>query len=137
VDDVERLADRNLRFIEAWRQGSWPMLEPIVSRSFCYLDGATGEAWNMECYIKELTKHPDSALVIDQVVILVDGDTAVVSARSASPTRPGQAHRYIDTYARSGDDWLCIHACVWPLLPPLQVLAPRGRLDSRRTAVTR
>ena len=136
MDDVERLPDRNLRFIEAWRQGSWPMLEPIVSWSFCYLDGATGEAWNMERYIKELTEHPDSALVIDQVVIRVDGDTAVVSARSASPTRPARPTG-TSTPMHGAVTIGCVstHAS-GPCRPP-QVLAPRGRLDPRRTAVTR
>jgi hypothetical protein len=45
----------------------------------------------------------------------VHGDTAVVSARSS--TRPGQFNCYVDTYARCGDRWLCVHASVWPLHP--------------------
>jgi hypothetical protein len=49
----------------------------------------------------------------DQVVIHVDGDTAIVSARS----RPcaGHYNRYLDSYRRRGDGWVCVHACVWPL----------------------
>ena len=23
--------------------------------------------------------------------------------------------RYVDTYERRGDSWVCVHACVWPL----------------------
>ena len=113
MDDVRVLAERNLRFIEAWRQGSWLMLEPILSRSFSYLDGDSGEAWDIDRYSKELKGHPMPALTIDQVVIHVDGDTAVVSARSR--TRRDRSSRYVDTYERRAGEWLCVHACVWPL----------------------
>jgi len=113
VDDVEALGDRNLRFIEACRQGSWEMLQPILSPSFAYLDGATGKVWEMDRYIKDLRENPAPTLVIDQLAIHVDGDTAVASARTQS--RPGQSNRYIDTYERRGGEWLCVHACVWPL----------------------
>src|SRR6266540_4104075 len=58
VDDVEALGDRNLRFIEACRQGSWEMLQPILSPSFAYLDGATGKVWEMDRYIKDLRENP-------------------------------------------------------------------------------
>ena len=113
MDDVRTLADHNARFIEACRQGSWGMLEPLLSASFSYLDGATGEAWDIERYIRDLRKNPAPGLVIDQVSIHVGGGAAVVSARSRS--RPGLANRYLDTYERHGGDWLCVHACVWPL----------------------
>jgi hypothetical protein len=113
VDDVEALAAQNQRFIEACRQGSWPMLRPILSPTFSYLDGATGEVWDMDRYIKDLQGNPADTLVVDQVVIHVAGDTAVVSARSRSNI--GTNNRYLDTYERWGDSWLCVHACVWPL----------------------
>jgi hypothetical protein len=113
MDDIETLTERNVRFIDACRQGSWEMLQPLLASSFCYLDGSTGEVWEMDRYIKDLRENPAPGLAIDQVTIQVAGDTAVVSARSRS--RPGQANRYIDTYQRQGGDWLCIHACVWPL----------------------
>ena len=51
--------------------------------------------------------------MIDQVLIHVDGDTAMVSARSRR--QPDRSHRYADTYERRGHTWLCIHACVWPV----------------------
>jgi len=113
MDDVRVLAERNLRFIEACRQGSWLMLEPILARSFSYLDGATGEVWDLDRYSKDLKDHPAPALTIDEVVIHVAGDTAIVSARSR--TRRDRSNRYIDTYQRQRDEWLCVHACVWPL----------------------
>jgi hypothetical protein len=47
------------------------------------------------------------------VRVHIDGDTAVVSARSFS--RPGRFNRYVDTYERRDGRWLCVHACVWPL----------------------
>lgn len=111
-DDVEVLTALNLRFIEAFRKGSWELLEPILSPGFAYLDGATGEVWDQDRYVADVrTGLP--TLDIDQVVVHVDGDTAVVSARSS--TRPGRYNRYVDTYERRGGGWLCMHACVWPL----------------------
>jgi hypothetical protein len=113
VDDIDVLTELNHRFIDAFRQGSWEMLEPILAPSFAYLDGATGEVWKQERYIENLRSNPSPSLSIDQLVVHVDGDTAVVSARtSRQPHRHG---RYIDTYARCDGDWLCVHACVWPL----------------------
>jgi hypothetical protein len=81
TDDIKTLADHNARFIEACRQGPWEMLKPLLSGSFWYLDGATGEAWDIERYIKDLTENPAPGLAVDQVTIRVDGGTAVVSAR--------------------------------------------------------
>jgi ketosteroid isomerase-like protein len=63
--------------------------------------------------VEHLRSHAAPALAIDQVVVHVDGDTAVVSARSSR--QPGTYSRYLDTYERRGDEWLCVHACVWPL----------------------
>jgi hypothetical protein len=112
VADTTALTELNLRFIEAFRQGSWELLEPILSPSFAYLDGATGEVWEQERYIENLRSNPSPALAIDQVVVHVDGNTAVVSARTS---RPGRHGRYVDTYERREHGWLCVHACVWPL----------------------
>jgi Domain of unknown function (DUF4440) len=113
VDDVEILADLNIRFIEAFRQGSWEHLAPVLAPSFTYLDGTTGEAWTLERYVAELRGNPLPTIEIDQVVIHVDGDVAIVSARSSTSAQ--HHNRYIDTYTRGDDGWRCIHACVWKL----------------------
>jgi hypothetical protein len=112
VDEIEVLTELNLRFIEAFRRGSWELLEPILSPSFSYLDGATGDAWDQDRYVQDVRRSLPS-LAIDQVVVHVDGDVGMVSARSF--TRPGRFNRYVDTYARRADGWICVHACVWPL----------------------
>ena len=113
MDDRQALIDLNEQFIEAFRQGSWELLEPILSPSFSYLDGASGEVWAHERYVENLRNHPAPALAIDQIAVHVDGDTAVVSARTNR--EPGAYKRYVDTYERRDDGWLCVHACVWPL----------------------
>ena len=113
MDDTEVLTKLNLQFIEAFRQGSWELLEPILSPSFSYLDGATGEVWTHERYVHELRHNPAPALAIDQIAMHIDGNAAVVSARTSR--QPGRYKRYVDTYERRDDGWLCIHACVWPL----------------------
>jgi len=123
VDDAKALAELNFQFIEACRQGSWPMLQPILSGSFAYLDGVTGEVWDMDRYINDLREHPAPDLVIDEVMIHVAGDAAVVSARSR---RPGRTYRYLDTYERRGDEWHCAHACVWPLMDRTDAAARQG-----------
>jgi hypothetical protein len=111
--DIEALAALNERFVDAFRQGRWSLLEPILAPGFAYLDGATGEQWPMDRYIADLDIAVPT-ITIDQVLIHVDGDTAVVSARSS--TRPGQFNRYVDTYQRRDGRWLCVHACVWPVV---------------------
>jgi hypothetical protein len=113
VDDTEVLSALNVQFIDAFRKGSWELLEPILSPSFSYLDGKTGEVWELDTYIKNLDGHPAPTLGIDQVVVHVDGDVAVVSARSFRS--PERSNRYIDTYERRDGRWVCVHACVWPL----------------------
>jgi len=112
MSDTDVLTDLNLRFIEAFRQGSWQLLKPILSPDFSYLDGATGNVWPMERYIADLEGRPLPTIGIDQVRIHIAGNVAVVSARSF--TRPGRFNRYVDTYEKRGT-WLCVHACVWPL----------------------
>jgi len=116
MEDTEALRKLNIRFIEAFRDGSWQMLQPILSPSFQYLDGATGEAWSHERYVENLEAHPSPSLSFDQLAIHVDGNTAAVSARTSR--RPGKYSRYVDTYERRGDGWVCVHACVWPLQQP-------------------
>lgn len=113
TNDVENLTQLNTQFIEAFRQGSWSMLEPILSRNFSYLDGATGERWEHARYVEALDGNPSPSLVIDQVSVHVDGETAIVSARSSR--KPDTYSRYIDTYERRDGRWQCVHACVWPL----------------------
>lgn len=113
MDDAQELRRLNDRFIQAFREGSWAMLEPILSPSFSYLDGATGEVWEQERYIENLDGHPIPTLEIDQVSVHVDGDTAVVSARTSR--QAGKYNRYVDTYERREGGWVCVHACVWPL----------------------
>ena len=113
MDEVLALTRANLRFIEAFRVGSWALLEPILSPSFRYLDGATGETWELARYIESLRTNPLPHITIDQVMIHIDGDVAAVSARSSA--QPGRHSRYLDSYHRSSGGWKCIHACVWPL----------------------
>jgi uncharacterized protein DUF4440 len=113
MGDIEALTRLNDQFVEAFRRGSWELLEPILSPSFSYLDGASGEVWPHERYVENLRANPIPELKIDQIAIHVDGDTAVVSARSFR--QPGSYARYVDTYERRDGGWLCVHACVWPL----------------------
>lgn len=103
----------NERFVDAFRQGRFDLLRPILAPGFAYLDGATAEVWTMDRYVADLTEHPQPTIHFDQVAIHVDGDVAVVSARTS--TRPGQANRYVDSYRFRDGNWLCYRACVWPL----------------------
>ncbi|MGH3681917.1 MAG: YybH family protein [Natronosporangium sp.] len=113
VDDTKALTELNEQFIDAFRQGSWDRLHPILSLSFSYLDGATGEVWSEQRYIEDLQGKPLPTIGFDQLAIHVDRDVAVVSARTF--TRPGRYNRYVDTYHRRPEGWRCVHACVWPL----------------------
>ena len=115
MDDIEVLRQLNDRFIEAFRQGSWDLLAPILSPSFAYLDGNTGEVTAIDAYAKSLQGSPVPALTIDQVAVHVDGDAAVVSARTS--VQPGRYSRYVDSYERRDGRWTCYHACVWRLQP--------------------
>jgi len=112
-DDVKVLTELNLQFIDAWRKGSWDLIEPILAPTFQYLDGTTGEVTDLAEYEESIRAHPVPTISIDQVVVHVAGDTAVVSARS---TRNHERYtRYVDTYARTTDSWHCVHASLWPL----------------------
>ncbi|HLU44706.1 MAG TPA: nuclear transport factor 2 family protein [Natronosporangium sp.] len=115
ADDVAVLTELNEQFIEAVRRGSWEMLAPLLSPGFFFLNGATGEVVEREPYRQMIESGPIPELVIDQVVVRVEGDTAVVSARTSAPSRPGRYSRYLDTYARVDGEWRCTHACVWSL----------------------
>jgi hypothetical protein len=48
MDDTAQLEQLNEQFIEAFRQGSWELLAPILAPSFSYLDGSSGEVWARE-----------------------------------------------------------------------------------------
>lgn len=125
MDDRDILTERNDHFIEACRFGSWEMLRVVLADDFTYLDGRTGQTWDEQRYIADLRSNPAPSLQIDEVAIHVAGDTATVSARSYTASRSGRGNRYIDTYARRGGEWLCVHACVWPLPaddPPPRVI---------------
>ena len=113
MGDADALVALNDRFIEAFRRGSWDLLKPILSPSFAFLDGVTGEVWSRERYVSSLDGNPSPSLTIDQLSIHVDGNTAAVSARTSRGE--GRYGRYVDTYERREDTWLCVHACVWRL----------------------
>lgn len=112
-DDIAVLTELNRQFIEAFCKGSWDILQPILSPGFQYLNGKTGEVWQLPRYIEDLKQNPQPTLLIDQVVVHVDDDAAVVSARTS--VRPEKYNRYVDSYVRRNGQWTCIHACVWPL----------------------
>ena len=113
MDDTAVLLELNERFIEAFRHGSWEMLAPILSPSFAYLDGNTGELTYRDAYAKSLDGSPVPDLAFDQVAVHVDGDAAIVSARTS--VQPGRYSRYVDSYERRDGSWICYHACVWRL----------------------
>jgi hypothetical protein len=113
MDDTAVLRELNDQFIEAWRQGSWELLEPILTPTFAYMNGATGEPVDLPRYIDMLRTGAQPGLQIDQLVIHVVGDAAVVSARSTP--EPGRHNRYVDSYIRHDGAWRCMHATVWPL----------------------
>lgn len=113
MDDHAELTKLNTQFVDAFRNGSWATLAPILAPEFSYLDGRTGEVWPMERYIDDLEATPLPTIDFDQVHVHVVGDIAVVSARTF--TVPGRSNRYVDTYARRDGAWRCVHASVWPL----------------------
>jgi ketosteroid isomerase-like protein len=115
MGDVEELERLNDQFIDAFRIGSWDRLRPILADDFAYLDGDTGERWTQEQYIADLDGQAIPDIAFDELQIHVAGDTAVVSARTTRAGRPEVHRRYVDTYERRGDGWLCVHACVWLL----------------------
>jgi len=111
--DVQALTVLNDRFVEAFRRGSWEHLQPVLSPSFRYLDGGTGELWPTERYVDDLRANAAPTLATDQLAVHVSGDVAVVSARST--TGDGRFNRYVAVYQRSEGGWTCHSACVWPL----------------------
>lgn len=84
MEDTAELVARNEHFIAACRRGSWTQLRPILGADFRYLDGRTGNLWNQPSYISDLEANPAPSLAIDEVVVHVAGDTAVVSARTTA-----------------------------------------------------
>jgi hypothetical protein len=113
MDDVSDLRELNEWFIEAIRKGSWDMLGQILSPSFVCLNAVTGEIIDRQEYI-DAAKVPEPGLSIDQVNVHVDGNAAVVSARSLR-VPGGRYIRYADTYDRSPEGWRCVHAVAWQL----------------------
>lgn len=113
ADDIEILTELNEQFIEAFRQGSWDILGKILTPGFQYLAGTTGKVEELPAYIEDLQTNPSPNLQIDQVVIHIDGDSAVVSARCFAEV--GKYSRYVDSYHRVDGAWRCFHACVWGL----------------------
>lgn len=117
VTDIDVLRQLNVQFIEAFQKGSWEVLGPILTPTFQYLSGSTGTVQELPAYIEDLETNPEPNLTIDQVVIHIDGDSAVVSSRCTS--NGVRFSRYIDSYRRGGPlGWTCYHACVWPLANP-------------------
>lgn len=115
MDHAAVITELNLQFIDAWRKGAWELLDPILSPGFVYLDGETGEVMDRTEYRKDVDAGDAPTLGIDEVVVHVDGRTAVVSARTFRGPEPTSFKRYVDTYELRDGGWICVHACVWPL----------------------
>jgi Domain of unknown function (DUF4440) len=113
LTDLEQLTAHNERFVEATRRGTWAILQPVLAPLFEHLDGATGEVWEIDRYMRHLRHNPAPTLRVDQLVIHINGNTASVSARSLR--LPATTFRYLDTYERRDGEWLCVHSCRWPV----------------------
>ena len=95
MNDIEALTRLNEQFIEAFRRGSWELLEPVLSPSFSYLDGRSGEVWAHERYVENLESNPSPALAIDQVVVhgrWGRGDRVGPNVAAARALRPLRRH---------------------------------------------
>ena len=114
MDDKSALIELNEQFIDACRKGDWGLLEPILSPSFAELHGTTGDVTDREKYAEDLKANPIPALEIDQVHVHVDGNSAVVSARTHWG-QEGVYGRYADTYEKRDGSWTCTHAAIWRL----------------------
>ncbi len=115
MDHVKALTELNLQFIDAWRKGAWELLDPILSPGFSYLDGVTGEVTDRAEYREAVLAGATPTIGIDQVAVHVDGEVAVVSARSFRGPDPQAFKRYADTYHLRDGAWTCVHACLWPV----------------------
>ncbi len=114
MDDTQRLLELNEQFIGGFRAGLREQVEPLLAPDFVYLDGVTAERRDRAGYLGTMT-GPSPTLAVDQVVVHVSGDVAVVAGRI---TRDGTSfRRYVDTWVRRSDDagWSCVHGCLWPL----------------------
>ena len=114
MDDTQRLTELNEQFIGGFRTGSLEQVDAVLAPDFVYLDGVTAETRDRSAYLATMT-GPSPTLAVDQVVVHVSGDVAVVAGRI---TRDGATfRRYVDTWARRPDDrdWTCVHGCLWPL----------------------
>jgi hypothetical protein len=113
VDDTKSIIGLNNQFIEAFRHGSWDLLAPILSPSFVYLDGNTGDVTDRDTYAKTWTaiRFPSSSSTRSWCM-------STVTRRSCPPVRrssPVVTSRYVDSYERRDSRWTCSHAYVWRL----------------------
>jgi hypothetical protein len=109
VDDTEALTKLNLQFIEAFRRGSWELLEPILSPSFSYLDGATGEVWSHERYVEtsgrtrrqrsRSTSSRCTSTATPQLSRLEPPGSPAGTAATSTPTRGGSRAGSVSTRA--------------------------------------
>lgn len=76
----------------------------------------TGRISDVNVYAATVTGNRAPARSIDDVNVHVDGNTAVVSARTHWG-EPGTFRRYADTRERRDGRWVCSHASVWRLSP--------------------
>lgn len=111
-DDIATLTALNAKFIGAWQVGSLEDLDAVLDTEFVVLDGITGEVTDRAAYRAGMA-GPNPTLAVDQVVVHVTGDTAVVSGRT---TRDGASYRrYVDVYRRGPDGWTCVFGCPWSI----------------------
>jgi hypothetical protein len=83
MDDSKTLTELNERFVDAFRKGSWELLQPILSPGFSYLDGATGELWPIDRYIANLKANPSRLSTLTRCA-----STSTVTRRSSRRAAP-------------------------------------------------
>lgn len=107
IDDRARLLDRIEQFNQAIREGDVEKYSDVFVGDFVFTWAPDGQIYTPEAIFPNVVPTPDHDPVVDEVVVRIYGDAAVVSARMRQP--PNEAGvRVTFSFARVDDVWKVI-----------------------------
>ena len=117
--DREQLLARIAQFNDSIRDGDKEGYADVFVPDFVFTWSRNGQIYDRESILPNVVPTPDHAPLVDEEIVRIDGDTAIVNYRVRRKPEDAGA-RVTFSYARIDGVWKVLASHSTPIVPPNQ-----------------